>query len=177
RLGNSGKTAWYSEPIRSVIIHSLDELVADIDNGAVDTLIVIDCNPAYATTAGSKFAQRLSRVSHRIHAGLYADETAALGDWDLPLSHALESWSDARAVDGTATIIQPVIRALYETRTVHQLVELLLSNDDAAADVPVRQTWQQTFGVDFDQRWPQALHAGFVADTAATPVEVTAKTP
>ncbi len=177
RLGNTGKTLRYSEPIRSANSHSLDELFADIDKGGVDSLIVIDCNPAYATAAGSNFAQRLSRVAHRVHAGLYADETASLCDWHLPLSHALESWSDARSVDGTATIIQPVIRTLYESRSVHQLVEMLLGDDDISAAAPVRQTWQQTFGTDFDQRWLQALHDGFVAGTAAAPVEVVAKPP
>jgi len=168
RLGNAGKTVWYSEPIRSVAVHSFDDLLIEIDNGGVETLIMIDCNPAYAAAAGSNFAQRCSRVPHRIHAGLYADETASLCGWHLPLSHALESWSDARSVDGTATIVQPVLPTLYETRSAHQLVEMLLGNDDAAADAPVRQTWQQTFGADFDQRWLKALNDGFVAGTAAS---------
>ncbi len=177
RLGNTGKTVWYSEPIRPATAHSFDELLADIDSGAVETLVLIDCNPAYTAAANSNFAQRLSRVPHRIHAGLYADETAALCEWHLPLSHALESWSDARAVDGTATIIQPVLPTLYETRSAHQFVEMLLGNDDLSGEAAVRQTWQQTFGADFDQRWLKALHDGFVADTAAAPVEAAAKAP
>ncbi len=177
QLGNAGRTVWYSEPIRSVTTHSFDELLADLDHGSVETLIVIDCNPAYAAAAGSDAARQLSKASHRIHVGLYADETASLCDWHLPLSHTLESWSDARSVDGTTTVIQPVIRTLYETRSAHQFVEMLLGNDDAAADAPVRQTWQQTFTADFEQRWLKALHDGFVADTAAAPVSVTAKVP
>ena len=51
------------------------------------------------------------------HLGVYRDETAARCTWHLPLSHALESWSDIRAFDGTASIIQPLIRPLYDTRT------------------------------------------------------------
>ena len=45
--------------------------------------------------------------------------------WHLPLSHALESWSDLRAFDGTASIVQPLIRPLYDTRTAHDVLALL----------------------------------------------------
>ena len=37
----------------------------------------------------------------------------------------LEGWSDIRAFDGTASIIQPLIRPLYDTRTAHQMLALL----------------------------------------------------
>ena len=50
----------------------------------------------------------------------YRDETAARCTWHLPLTHVLESWSDIRAFDGTASIIQPLIRPLYDTRTAHR---------------------------------------------------------
>src|SRR5204862_8117117 len=36
-------------------------------------------------------------------------------------------------------------------------------------------TWQDKFGSDFEQRWRQALHDGFVADTASVPISVTAR--
>ena len=73
-----------------------------------------------------KFADQLAHVPNRIHAGLHADETAQLCQWHLPLSHALESWGDGRAVDGSATIIQPVVAPLYASRSMHQLVDMLL---------------------------------------------------
>ncbi len=62
--------------------------------------------------AGFAFADALPRTP-TIHAGLHRDETGALCEWQLPLTHALESWSDGRAVDGTATIIQPVVSPFY----------------------------------------------------------------
>ena len=34
--------------------------------------------------------------------------------WHIPETHYLESWSDARAYDGTVTIIQPLIAPLYD---------------------------------------------------------------
>jgi MoCo/4Fe-4S cofactor protein with predicted Tat translocation signal len=179
RLGNAGATVWYSEPIHPVTgeSQSLAALAADMEAGAVDSLIVIDCNPVYATPAVLDFAQHLTRVPHRIHVGLHGDETSRHFRWHLPLSHPLESFGDARAVDGTATIIQPVIAPLYSSRNVHQIADMLLGTIDPAIDGAVRTTWQATFGNNFEQSWTRALHDGFVAGSEAKPLTITAKPP
>jgi molybdopterin-containing oxidoreductase family iron-sulfur binding subunit len=90
-----------------------------MDAGSVDTLVILDSNPVYAAPGPLGFHDLLSRVRHSIHAGLYQDETALACDWHVPISHPLESWGDARAVDGTASIMQPVIAPLYSTRTTY----------------------------------------------------------
>ena len=177
RLHNAGTTVWYGDPIQEVDEKPLATLAADIDADAVETLVVLDCNPAYTAPGVLNFSQRLARVPSRIHTGLHVDETAQLCQWHLPLSHSLESWSDARAVDGTATIIQPVVAPLYSSRNIHQFVELLLGAGNPAADAAVRATWQANFGGDFEGRWRQALHDGFVQGTAGAPRAVTAKVP
>jgi len=179
QLGNAGTTVWYSEPIAAANdeASSLQALVSDMANGAVDTLIIADCNPAYASSGALGFAEHLGAVRDRIHFGLHADETAQLCPWHLPLSHALESWSDARAVDGTATILQPMIAPLYASRSMHQTADMLLGTADPAADAAVRATWQSAFGGDFEQRWTRALHDGFVAGSEARPITVAAKLP
>ncbi len=179
QLKNANVTVWYSEPIHLSAgdARPLASLSAEIATGAVDTLIMMDCNPAYCSPGALKLAEQLARVPHLIHAGLHADETAQLCRWHLPLSHALENWSDGRAVDGSATIIQPVIRPLYGSRSVHQLFDLLLGINDPAADSAVRATWRGTFRADFDQRWTRALHDGFVADSGAKPVAISPKAP
>jgi molybdopterin-containing oxidoreductase family iron-sulfur binding subunit len=177
QLGNLGKTAAHTEPIAFLpdSMASLADLARDIGAGAVDTLVVLDANPAYAAPAELGFAELLARVPRSMHLGLHRDETAARCRWHLPLAHALESWSDARAVDGTATIIQPVVAPFYSVRTVHQVMEMLLGVVDPAADASVRATWQANFGDAFEHRWRQALHDGFVPDTAAAPVSVPAR--
>jgi molybdopterin-containing oxidoreductase family iron-sulfur binding subunit len=176
RLGNVGQTLWYSDPIAHVAdnIGTLHDLAHDIEAGAVEALVMIDVNPAYAAP-GVLDAKLLQRVHDTVHAGLYHDESAELCTWHLPLTHALESWSDARALNGAATIIQPVVAPFYRGRTVHQLMEMLLGKIDPTADAPVRAAWQEKFGGDFDARWRRSLHNGFVADTASTPVSVTAR--
>jgi MoCo/4Fe-4S cofactor protein with predicted Tat translocation signal len=179
RLNNAGATVWYSEPIQTAAndTQSLEALTADMAAGSIDTLIVLDCNPVYTAPGALNFAEHLARVPTCIHAGLYADETAILCKWQLPLSHALEAWSDARAVDGSASIIQPVIRPLYASRSAHQLADMLLGTVDPASDTAVRATWREQFGAAFDERWARALHDGFIADTAARPLSVSAKVP
>ena len=53
QLNNVGATVSYSEPIQLSCddAQPLAALVADIDAGAVDTLIMVDCNPVYAARA------------------------------------------------------------------------------------------------------------------------------
>ena len=56
-----------------------------------------------------------------IHHGLYVDETSYQCHWHLPEAHYLEAWSDARAYDGTASIVQPLIEPLYQGRSAHEV--------------------------------------------------------
>lgn len=149
----------------------LSDLVADMRAGNVDTLVIVDANPAYSAPGSLGFREALRHVQTSLHLGQQRDETGELCEWQLPLTHALESWSDARAVDGTATIIQPVIAPFYDVRTVHQIVAMLLGDIDPPADGAVRETWRVNFGGDFDMRWKQALHDGLVQGAAA-PVTV-----
>ena len=93
-----------------------------MDAGDVQTLLVLDANPAYDAPVDLPFGQALTKVKQRIHLGLYRDETAQLCDWHLPMAHALESWSDLRAWDGTASIVQPLIEPLYAGRSAHQVL-------------------------------------------------------
>ena len=86
-------------------------LVADIESGQVDTLVILGANPVYDAPADSTFARALGKARLRVHHGLYADETAALCHWHVPAAHYLESWGDARAFDGTATVHPAADRA------------------------------------------------------------------
>ena len=172
RLGNAGTTLTYREapsPVPGGAIGAIEDLVADMQAGAVSTLLVLDANPAYAA-AHLGFAAALDRVGFSLHAGTHADETAAACDWHLPLPHALESWGDALAVDGTATILQPLIQPLYESRPAAELLHGLLRDDGASALDLVQATWREVFGDRFGERWTRALHDGFVEGSAAAPV-------
>ena len=151
---------------------SFDALVADMAAGAVQTVVIVDANPVYASFVDSDFAALMRRVPVRLHAGLFHDETAAEADWHLPLSHPLESWSDARAVDGTATVIQPTISPLYDTRSIHEVIALLLAEPPADGRSIVARTWATALAAGEadpraqEERWREILRAGFVAGSA-----------
>ena len=57
--------------------------------------------------------EALARVPHSIHLGLYDDETGSRCAWHVPESHYLEAWGDILAIDGTPSLIQPMIEPLY----------------------------------------------------------------
>ena len=173
RLGAIGRTlTLIAPPDGAPDAGTLAELVDDLKAGKVDTLLVIGSNPAYAAPASLDVPQALSRAKLLVHAGLHVDETAALADWHLPLSHAYEQWGDALAHDGTPTLLQPAILPLYDTHSVAELLALL--SDDAVRDGHslVQRQWRKARGDDFDTFWRDSLRAGVVANGAATALDL-----
>ncbi len=170
RLGNAGKTVLYTDPIEvSPVdeIASLSELVRDMNSGAVDTLLILGGNPVYDAPADLGFLDALKKIKFRAHLGLYADETAEWCHWHVPQAHYLESWSDARAYDGTASIVQPLIAPLYGGKTAQEVINVLLNLGDEHPLDTVRGYWQsQHKGADFDDFWQLSLHDGVIAGTA-----------
>jgi MoCo/4Fe-4S cofactor protein with predicted Tat translocation signal len=170
-LGNAGKTVIYTDPIEANPVDeiaSLGELVKDVRDGAVETLLILGGNPVYDAPADLNFLEALKRVKLRAHLGLYSNETSAWCHWHVPEAHYLESWSDARAYDGTAGIVQPLIMPIYGGKTPHDVMNVLVSKGDQSAHDTVRAYWQANHqGADFDDFWQTSLHDGVLAGTAA----------
>ena len=173
-LGNVGKTVFYSDPVDANPtdqVESLKELVADMNSGEVDLLVILGGNPAYDAPTDLNFADVLknSKVPLRIHLGLYQNETTELCQWHVNQAHELETWSDARAYDGTVSIIQPLIAPLYNGKSAHELIALL-SGEEASGHELVRAYWQkQHTGADFEQFWRKSLHDGWIEGTSLPP--------
>jgi MoCo/4Fe-4S cofactor protein with predicted Tat translocation signal len=171
QLGNVGKTVFYTDPVDANPVNqteSLKELVADMQGGKVDLLIILGGNPVYDAPADLNFADVLKsgKVPVRVHHGLYQDETAELCQWHVPATHELESWGDARACDGTVSIIQPLIAPLYNGKSAIEFVALLSGQADATGYELVRSYWQkQHTGADFEQFWRKSLHDGWIEGT------------
>ncbi|MEW5983826.1 MAG: TAT-variant-translocated molybdopterin oxidoreductase [Acidobacteriota bacterium] len=179
-LGNVGTTVVYSEtaeaePIDQVA--SLRELVADMNAGKVDLLLILGGNPGYDAPADLGFAQAVSKVAFSVHLGLYADETSALCQWHVPAAHFLEMWSDARAQDGTVSIVQPLIAPLYGGRSAHDVLGALSDTPGRSAYELVRDTWRvqaaATGILDFEAFWRKSVHDGIVPGTRRDPKAVT----
>ena len=151
-----------------------EDLLQTMQRGEVAVLVMLDTNPVYTAPGEAGFADLLSQVPLKLHAGLYHDETAIRCDWHLPLTHPLETWGDARALDGTATLLQPTIRPLYDGRSPTEILSLLHDAEPRAGYDMLRRFWRaQTQGADFEQVWRQALLAGFVEGSAFPLQQVT----
>ena len=181
KFGNVGKTVFYTDPVDANPVNqteSLKELVSDINAGKVDLLIILGGNPVYDAPADLNFADALksNKVPLRVHYGLYQDETAELCQWHVNATHELEAWGDARAYDGTASIIQPLIAPLYNAKSPIEFVAMLSGQADATGYDLVRAYWQkQHTGADFEQFWRKSLHDGWIEGTTLTPRQVALK--
>jgi molybdopterin-containing oxidoreductase family iron-sulfur binding subunit len=165
-LGNIGQTVVYTEPVPAQT-DSLAALAQAMERGEVEVLVMLGVNPVYDAPADLDVAARLLRVPLTIHAGAYDDETAINSTWHLPLTHPLESWGDARSLDGTVTLIQPTILPLYDGRSVPELLSLLTDPEPRGGLDLLRSHWQgSTDPGRFAPQWHQALLQGFIANSA-----------
>ena len=169
-LGNVGKTVVVSgQPLLALPSDQLADfkaLVADLNAGKVTLLVILNSNPIYTAPADLDFASAFNKAKQVGHLGSHTDETGQISHWHIPAAHALESWSDARAYDGTVSVVQPLIDPLYGGRQAHDVFQALLNEPLKSAYEAVRETWQSTIKGDFESGWRQALHAGWIDNTA-----------
>jgi molybdopterin-containing oxidoreductase family iron-sulfur binding subunit len=189
QLGNIGATVDY---LPSALAgargdQDLAALVAEMQSGAVDTLVVLGPNPAYDAFADLDWSRATRRVAHMFYGGLYDNETAQDAEWFVPLSHPFEQWGDGRAYDGTLSFVQPLIRPLFGGRSVSELLSLLagqpLVKDHTRLRVRFGESQQEGLTlqmsaaelkqherVEVRTAFQEALARGFVEGTAFTPV-------
>ena len=124
---------------------SLQGFAEDVRAGRVETLIAVGVDPLYAAPhLGLDAAWRRIDFSAALLASPNA--TGAASRWRLPLSHPLESWGDLRGPDGTASLVQPLIRPLYDSRTFSEVLAMLALDLHAKAYDQVRATWSAISG-------------------------------
>ena len=179
-LGAVGTTVNYTAPIEvspGGQVAGLKALVDRINTGSVGTLFILGGNPVYNAPADLKFREALapdkagkSRVPFSVHLAPYEDETSQLCSWHLPLSHALETWGDARAFDGTASIVQPLIMPLYDTRSLHEVVANLIGQPQPGYDIVYNHWRSQYTGPNFAAWWEKTLLTGVVPNSASPAV-------
>ena len=168
-LGAVGTTVNYTDPVEANPVDqmaSLHDLVQDLNNNSVDTLLILEGNPAYTAPADFDFANLISKAKFSAYLGLYADETAALTTWHVAAAHYLEAWGDLRSYDGTTSIVQPLIEPLYGGKSAYEVLAVLLGQPTANGYDLVRAYWQgQIAGSSFDVTWKQALRDGYLPNT------------
>ena len=138
-------------------IADLKALVADLNAGKVDWLVILNANPIYTAPADLDFAAAFDKAKTVAHLGSHLDETGQIAHWHIPAAHYLESWSDARAYDGTVSIVQPMIDPLYGGKTAHDVFQTLLNEPGLSPYEAVRETWKPVIKGDFETGWRKAL--------------------
>ena len=171
-LGAVGKTVVYTEtvaPMPSEQLADMRSLAADIEAGKVQWLVMLGGNPVYTAPADLKFANLVDRVPYTAHLGNLIDETGIRTTWHINKAHYLESWSDARAYDGTLSIVQPMIEPLYNGHSAHEILQGLLDDPQSSAYDAVLANTRPLLKGDADAAWRKALHDGWVEGTAFAP--------
>ena len=170
-LGAAGSTVFYADPIEPNPVNSvasLRELVDDMAAGRVSTLLILGGNPVYAAPADIDFAGAMAKVPLRVHLSLYEDETSAHCHYHIPEAHYLEAWGDARAFDGTLSLIQPLIEPLYGGRSALELLAAINGQPRASGLDLLKAAYRDRFeATRFDALFQKALHDGFVAFSAS----------
>ncbi|HTL58944.1 MAG TPA: TAT-variant-translocated molybdopterin oxidoreductase [Candidatus Limnocylindrales bacterium] len=171
-LGNTGNTVFYRDTAEASPINqlqSLHQLIERMRSGAVETLFILGGNPVYTAPVDLGFGELLRKVKRSIHLGMDLDETATQCTWHIPQTHYLESWGDARAFDGTVSLMQPLIAPLYDGKSVYELLGAMFQQQPIRTDYEiVHEYWRkQNPWPDFEDGWRRALHDGFLAGSQA----------
>ena len=178
KLGNIGKTVTYRLPVDTILPdrQQLASLIRQINNGEIETLVILGGNPAYDAPADLDFLRALKKIKHTIHLSSHVDETSLNVEWHIPQSHFLEMWGDARAADGTLSVIQPLIAPLFDSHSDAQVLNLIASGNDRSDYEIVRETWQKIIPVNFEKQWRRILHDGVYAKKTVKSVAPAART-
>ena len=170
KLGNVGTTLFYTDPIEANPVDqatSLQDLVKDLDAGAVELLLILGGNPAFNAPVEFGIRDRLRKAKLSIRLGQHADETSELCHWQIPETHYLETWGDARAFDGTVTIQQPLLEPLYGGVSAYQLLQMLTEQAEKSPYEIVKGYWAtQHPASDFEDWWRRTVHDGIVPNSA-----------
>ncbi len=195
-LGNVGTTLYYTESIEARPVshlESLRELCSDIYDGKVETLLILGVNPVYTAPHDFDFASKIKfdsstnskKIKNTIYVGSHFDETAELCDWHVAESHYLETWGDARAFDGTLSVIQPLIAPLYHTHSAREVLAAF-GDKPGVTDYDALRANPQVMGKPSslsplpevgasEKFWRKTLNDGLVAGSAFPPVSATVK--
>jgi molybdopterin-containing oxidoreductase family iron-sulfur binding subunit len=163
-LGNIGATVRYLEaPMPAVPARGLADFIEAMRAGTVETLLIWGSNPVYDLPPDLKFGEALGRVKQAVHLGLYDDETGSLCEWQVPESHYLEAWGDALAVDGTPSLIQPLIEPLYpEAASLLEVMSLFVDLPPRRGYEIVRDFWSARMAGGEAHAWERSLNRGVV---------------
>jgi len=116
----------------AVPVATLADLSADLTGKKLQQLFILtETDPVYDAALGDALRTSEAKV---VQLAMRPNETGTLAHWVLPMAHFLESWGDARSVDGTYAIVQPMIQPLFHGISSTELLLALLGKKKLAPD-------------------------------------------
>ena len=133
------------------------QLVNKMINGDVGALIMAGVNPVYTMPNSEEFVEGLKKTDLSILFSTKNDETASHVDYVGATSHYLESWGDVEIRSGNFSLIQPVIKNLFDTRQFQDLLLVWTNNKDSYYSY-IKENWEKN--ILKNSYWDKALHDG-----------------
>lgn len=171
-LGNTGKTVLLSEvpdADRVPTLDSIKDLANQIEGGQITSLVIMGGNPAYQAPRSLKFGSLLKNLEHSLHVTCCNNETSRHCQWVSAMAHPLESWQDGYAFDGSVLIGQRLINPLFGGKSDLETLSALMGLEEVDSQQIVQKTHELS-----ETEWQQAVHDGFIADSAAKAVSPSA---
>jgi anaerobic selenocysteine-containing dehydrogenase/Fe-S-cluster-containing dehydrogenase component len=178
-VGNIGQTVDFRSYSSLDSVSGFEEILAltnDMNRGEIPALFVHGANPLFSLPEGTDFRGALKKVPLKVAFSEFLDETTVEADIILPMHDPLESWGDYSPRQGLYSLMQPVMRPLFPTRSLGDSLLSLAKKVDPkmAGQLPwanfydyLRESWaalQKQLGDNepFETFWEQALRQGGV---------------
>lgn len=173
-LDANGHTVTYLN-IPNYSASTIQDLGVNLENGRIETLIIIGGNPVYNAPHDLNWLELQKSVNEVIRYGYFFDETSIEATYHISATHYLESWSDGRTFDGTIVPVQPMIRPLFEGMQELELLARLAGIKKADPYTLVKKTITDLSDeVDEERIFDRFLSNGFLKNSSFTntPVSV-----
>lgn len=165
-LQNAGNTVTYHDvPFLDSINQreAFQSVVNEIQNGQIDTVVLIGTNPVFNAPADLDFGSAIENADMVIQLSGYVDETSTYANWHINRAHFLETWSDGYSFSGVRSVIQPQVQPLFDGWSESEFLQVINTGEWAEGYDLVRETWNNSISSGFDYRWREILHDGLDA--------------
>lgn len=179
-LGNIGHTIDFAHPSlqRGGDDAAMADLVEQMNQGKVHTLMMYGVNPAYDYHDPARFLSGLEKVALSVSFSDRADETGSRAHAVCPDHHFLEAWGDAEPVASHFSLAQPLIAPLFATRSAQESLLRWLGNPAPSYYSYLREFWRNNiFPRQKEIQNPEAFWEKSLQDGVIVLATATATTP
>jgi molybdopterin-containing oxidoreductase family iron-sulfur binding subunit len=187
-VGNFGQTVRFGPTAaagRASTYREMRDLLLAMEAGRISLLLLAGVNPLFTLPEGARFEEALRKVPLVVSFASFPDETATAAHLVLPDHTFLEAWGDDEPWDGVRSLQQPVMRPLYDTRALGDVLLSVARRSGRAKAFPwedfaayLREQWRDVHrrlrpAEDFETFWAAALQrGGLFTPAAARPVRL-----